>query len=210
MVAPKDFFAPEDSSFIKRLPAEGKKISNADSVYLQVLNDKISKNYVNMGLFKETYKALEEVLIQNSLDKKWLDSLRKQQDFIYQFIDKDQGEFLKVAAKIFDTLNIPIPKEKADMDFKKFSKDLSSRIDFMSFARDGKYLNEFEMPWSVVSSNADSVAGNKLYWRPLVHKFIYMEYEMVAESRKLNAWAVIVSLVIVGLTMFAFRKKANT
>jgi hypothetical protein len=74
----------------------------------------------------------------------------------------------------------------------------------MGYARDGKYTNIIEMPWTIIASNADSVAGNSLYWRPLVTKFAIQDYEMYAEVRKLNVWTIFVSLIVVGFTFWLF------
>jgi len=206
MVSPSDFFTSEDESFIRRLPAEGKAISKADSVYLLLLNEKIADHFATMGIFNETYNALQEVIKRNLPEKKWLDTLMKNREFIYKRIEKDKGvtDFI---GKITDSLKIPLSKSKATVDFNELTKDLNSRLEFMSFTRDGKYLYEFEMPWTVANSNADSVAGNKLFWRPVVNKFVYMDYEMFAESKLINLWAIVVSIVVIGLTVLAFRRK---
>jgi hypothetical protein len=201
----EDYFNQEDQSFINRLSGEGTVISKADSFYLQNLNDKIFKSYARMGMFLEQYDILSEVIKRNA-DKKWLDTLAKNVEFIYSRLEDLEGDPL-FATKIADSLHIPLPKEKAAKDFESLAEDLNSRIQFMSFARDGRYLNSFEMPWTVVSSNADSVGGNKLYWKPLVTKFAIQEYEMFAEARKLNIWAVLVSVGIIGATLFLFLRK---
>ncbi|HRI78081.1 MAG TPA: hypothetical protein PLR06_00985 [Cyclobacteriaceae bacterium] len=206
LVSPEDYFNQEDQSFINRLPAEGTAISKADSLYLQVLNEKISEYFTNTGIFKEEYKILEEVLKKNSVDQKWLDTLRKKQDFIFNHIDKMKGE-TDFAAKMADSLKIPLPKPSSTRDFEEASKDFNSRLAFMKFARDGKYVNAIEMPWTVTNSNADSVSGNYLEWKPLVTKFIYKDYVMYAECRHLNFWALVVSGVIVGITVLVFRWK---
>ena len=206
MVSTEDYFNEEDHSFVDRLPAEGKSISKADSLYLQMLNEKISDHFANMGIFKEQYKILEEAIKRSSLEKKWLDTLYKNQEFIYNHIDKMKGEH-DFAAKIADSLKIPLPKPQSSKDFKELSKEFNTRLDFMAFTRDGKYVNIIEMPLAVTYSNADSVAGNKLYWRPLVTKFVFKDYTMYAEGRRLNLWAVAVSIVIFGITVFVFRRK---
>ena len=148
MVDPEDYFNQEDQAFINRLPAEGTAISKADSLYLQMLNEKISDYFTNMGIFNEEYKILEEVLLKNKVDKKWLDTLRKKQDFIYDHVDKMKGE-LDFAAKMADSLKIPLPKPASSRDFQEASKDFNNRLTFMKFARDGKYVNVIEMPWTV-------------------------------------------------------------
>jgi hypothetical protein len=204
-VSPGDFFNQEDNAFIDRLPAEGKKISKADSLYLQLLNEKIYDRFATMGIFKEEFEILEEVIRRNGIDKKWIDTLYKKSEFVYNQIDKMKGD-KNFAERMADTLGIPLRRPQSTNDFKERSKDLKQRIDFMSFARDGKYVNVIEMPWTVSNSNADSVAGNQLYWRPLVTRFAYRDYEMFAESRKLNLWACLVSLVVIAITGYLFLK----
>lgn len=204
-ISPKDYFNPEDSLFIKRLPAEGKPISKADSVSLILLNQKISDHYANMGIFNELFPVLEQVVRKHNPDKKWIDTLYKNRERIYELINKDQGDFSS-AKKIADTLHIPLPKI-ADKDFESLSKEFNSRLNFMSFARDGKYAISFDMPWAIVNTNADSVAANCALWKPVMHKFAFSNYEMYAESRKLNLWAVIVSVIVIGVTVFVLRKK---
>ncbi len=202
----EDYFNQEDKSFINRLPGEGTAISKADSFFLENQNEKIFKNYARMGMFLEYYDILTAVMKKNMVDKKWLDTLYKSQEMIYKSLEDMEGDPF-FAAKMADSLHIPLPREKAAKDFESLSKDLNSRITFMSFARDGKYVNIIEMPWTVVDSNADSVAGNQLYWKPLATKFAIQEYEMFAEARKLNWWAVGVSVIIIGITLFIFFRK---
>jgi hypothetical protein len=210
LINPKDYFNLEDSLFIDRLPGEGTAISKADSLFLQQLNDKIFDHYAEDALFGEYYSILEEVIKRNTTDKKWLDTLARSKDFIYKQLD-DLEVDIDFAANLADSLGIPLPKEKSAQDFAALSKDINSRINFMSFARDGKYTNIIDMPWTVINSNADSVAGNKLYWRPLVTKFAIQEYTMFAESRRLNLWAVIASVLLVGLTAFVvLRSRARS
>ncbi|GHN00895.1 hypothetical protein WSM22_23840 [Cytophagales bacterium WSM2-2] len=196
LVSPADYFNQEDSSYLKRLPGEGKSISKADSVYLDMFSQKTDR-FANMGIFREYYQALEEIIRRNGLDKKWLDTLRKSRNDIYKEIESKPD-----LDNAFDKLKLPLSKEKIEAEMAIVGKDSKSRLDFMKYVHDGKYTNEFEMPWTVISSNADSVAGNKLYWRPTVHKFIFMDYKMAAESRKINLLELIVSAIVVSLTAF--------
>jgi hypothetical protein len=206
LVRAEDYFNEEDRAFINRLPGEGTVISKADSIFLQGLNEKIFELYANDGLFNEQFVILKDVVGHNTSDANWLSILDKNRELIKQKM-KDIEMDSSFAIKLTDSLGIKINKEKAIADFKVLSKDLTSRMGFMAFARDGKYLNIIEMPWTVVGSNADSVAGNKLFWRPLATKFSIQEYEMYAEARRLNIWAVVVSILIIGLTIYLFRKK---
>jgi hypothetical protein len=207
MLRADDYFNIEDRTFINRLPGEGTAISKADSFYLDQLNEKIFKHYANWGIYSEQMNILKEVLQKNAIDKKWYDSLEAHKDMIYESLDDMRGDPF-FANKMADSLQIPLPST-AKNDFEVLSKDINSRVSFMSFARDGRYTNIIDMPWEVVNTNADSIAGNKLYWKPLATKFAIQEYEMFAESRKLNWWAIIVSVVILSLTTISFIKRRS-
>ena len=205
MLSPEDYLNEEDNQFINRLPGEGKRISKADSLYLQMLNVKIGDYYTNMAIFNEEFEIMKELVKRSNLENKWMDTLIRKKEFIYNHIEKMKGE-PDFALQIADSLHIPLNREKATKDAYALAKDLNSRISFMGFANDGKYTNIINMPWKVVNSNADSVVGNKLLWRPLVTKFQFKEYQMYAESRKLNRWALGVSGLLVLLTLFIWNK----
>lgn len=201
----EDYFTIEDKSFIDRLPGEGRAVSKADSFYLEQLNEKIFNRYANWGMFEEQFDILKKVLQKNNVNKNWYDSLEAHRDFIYEKLDDMRGDPF-FAMKMADSLKIPLPVT-AKADFNAFSEDINKRVRFMTFARDGRYTNVIEMPWEVVHTNADSIAGSTVYWKPFVTKFAIQEYEMFAESRKINWWAIGVSLVVIGLAVFSFLKK---
>ena len=206
MLSPEDYVNEEDNRFIDRLPGEGKSISKADSLYLQMLNVKIGDYYTNMAIFNEEFEIMNELVKLSNLEDKWMDTLVRKKEYIYNHIDKMKGEpdFARMMA---DSLHIPLNRETADKDAHQLAKDLNSRISFMGFANGGKYMNIINMPWSVVNTNADSVVGNKLIWRPLVTKFLFKEYRMYAESRKLNLLPLIVSIGLVLLTVYFWTRR---
>lgn len=207
----EDYFTKEDFDFIGRLPAEGKPISRADSLYLTRLNEKIYDLYAARTIFEELYRHLVEATKEYNLDPCWLDSLARHKGATYQKFFQDgnlEGEELW---KVAERLNIPIPPAARELIERK-AKEVQRRMEFISTASSGKYLHTIRMPWTVVESNADSVNGNELFWRPPVVKFLLADYTMTAKSRKLNTWAVVVSGVVVVLTigLFFVRKRRVT
>lgn len=206
MLPVTDYINKEDFQFIERLPSEGSSISKADSVFLQTLNEKIIDQYGNMAIFNEQYDILIRLLKKNNMEARWFDTLARKREFIYDHIDKMKGD-PSVAMEMADSLQIPLPREKAMKDAAELSKDFNSRLAFMGFAKDGKYTNGIEMPWQVVETNADSVSGNKLFWHPVVTKFLVTEYVMYAESRKLNLWTIVASASFLLLTFLALLRK---
>ena len=205
---PDDYFNQEDKAFIDRLSGEGTAISKADSLFLQQLNEKIFDRYAKDAMYNEYFSILTEAISRNTNDKKWIDTLNRKKNFIFEELGDMNDDLGPAFLKLADSLGIPLPKEKFTQDFLELSRDINSRIEFMSFARDGKYTSMVEMPWPILTSNADSVAGNKLFWRPLVTKFTIQPYEMYTESRRLNIWAVAVSaLIIVVSVVLVFKSK---
>ncbi|MBX2970903.1 MAG: hypothetical protein KF803_16165 [Cyclobacteriaceae bacterium] len=203
----ENFFNQEDFAFIERLPGEGTPISKADSVYLEVLSEKISDRFVKMAMFDEANNMIKTVIAKNNLDKRWLDTLDQNKELIYRIIDDPKSEN-NIPAQIADTLGIPLDKDQALKDFEALSKKFESRLNFMSYAYDGgKYVNEIHLPWEIINTNADSVVQNVAVWKPLATKFALREYTMYAECRQMNLWAVLVSIGIGLLTVWLFMRK---
>ena len=148
----------------------------------------------------------KQLITRSNLDRKWLDTLQKRKEFIFKLVDKMKGDG-EFALRVADTLGIPLPREKAIRDEEELSKGFDTRLSFMSFAKDGHYKNIIQMPWNVVNTNADSVSGNQLFWRPFSSKFIFTEYVMYAESRRLNVGFTLIAGIVLLLTLFVWLRK---
>ena len=205
-----DYFTSEDYAFIERLPAEGKPISHADSIYLTRLNEKIFDIFGARGLFDVYYDAMIEAIEKSNVEKRWIDTLNSHRERSYRFLMEHESEFEDdFMIGFVDSLNIPVSLEVKD-SYEKIIEPIKRRVDFMSFASGGEYLHHITMPWDIVLSNADSVNGRELFWWPPVARFLLKDYTMYAESRQMNYWAVIVSVVIIGFTVFLlFRRKTG-
>jgi len=107
--------------------------------------------------------------------------------------------------KLLDSLGIKI--DMATEEFKRLDKGVESKVNFMSWASEGKYLHTIAMQGEIVNHNADSVAGNEFYWKPSYLKFAFKDYTFFVETKKPNIWAWIVSLIVIGGTAWGLRKK---
>jgi hypothetical protein len=116
-------------------------------------------------------------------------------------IDED-----KLLLATIDSFKIPIDQSKI-AEFQKLQQKFWKKMNFISITSDGKFVNRINLPWPVVKTNADSVSGNSLFWAPPTIKFLLKDYTMYGECRKLNWWAVIVSVVVVGFTGYLFVRK---
>lgn len=190
-----NFFTQEDYAFINRLPAEGKSISKADSLYLNNLNDKIFETYGTRAIFEEYYSRIANILNVDT-NNSWLDSLNKHKEELFESIKNEKDiEDINSVFLISGIQNIPISKDQ----LKQIETEVERLTDFASTASNGKYVHMIAMPGEIVTTNADSVVDNMAYWRPSSTKFLLQDYKMQVESRHLNIWAMIVSVGFVML-----------
>lgn len=112
--------------------------------------------------------------------------------------------------QVMDSLHVTFPMDKIIDNYQQRSKEIKSRIDFMSEAGfASKYTHIIKMPWDVIETNADSVSGNTLLFQPPAIKFLLKDYTMHASGRRLNYWALIVSGLLIVVTIIAFLKKRS-
>jgi hypothetical protein len=196
----EEYFTQEDYAFIDRLPAEGRPITRADSLYLARLNEKIMDIYGQRVIFEEFYNHLLETVKEFEVPAMWRDTLSRKKEKIYQrFVQEtsnENGDFIGIV----DHLKIPLPPAARET-IAQHAAQMEKRLELMSDAYTGTYIHSIKLPWTIVSSNADSVINNELFWRPPVVKFLLSDYTMTATSRKMNVWSVVVSAFVVFATV---------
>jgi hypothetical protein len=204
-----DFVTQEDYAFIERLPAEGKPISKADSLYLDNLHNKLFDVYGLRAIYERHYKIDERLLKEAGLEERWLDTLKKHKESIFRWLLKNQDVGDDFLFNAMDSLGIPFPAEKMRSRYDEYYQFEDAKTKFSNNASEGKYIHVINMPWTVVRTNADSVSGNRLQWNPSSMKFTLKDYTMYAESRKANYWAFALSAFIIAITFYLFlaRKK---
>ncbi|MCA6074260.1 hypothetical protein [Fulvivirga sedimenti] len=221
VVKQADFFTKEEYEFIQRLPARGKKVSAADSLYAEALNKKIFDEYSMEGIIEEHFQFMRESIVKYNLGDDAVKKLEDSRPGIVEILtesDDEQGDDLVPTdddlylLELVDSLVVPLPRPQMDADYIKFNDEFEKRLNFMSWVSDGTFTQRIEMPWELVENNADSVDGNRLTWEPPLMRFLLTDYTMQATSRKMNLWAVIVSGLIVILTLILYvrsGKKTN-
>lgn len=200
-----NYLTPEDFAFIQRLPAEGKPMSSADSLYLDQLNHKIYDTYALHTIFTELYNDLDSILKRYHANEMSIQKLHSKRKDLLKALEKDSdtSDYFLLAA--VDSLGIPLPKD-GRAAYKAKCDELTQRINMASEASTWRVEHIIKMPWTMVSSDADSTSGNTLYWHPPVIKFLLSDYTMSAESRKLNVIPLVISGLIVAVSLFIFVK----
>ena len=202
-----DYVTREDYAFIDRLPAEGQKISKADSVYLAHLNKKLFDIYGLRAIYEDYFALHVQLMKDKNVESRWIDTLQHHKESIFQRIENDKNVSDNFLLEVMDSLHIPLAYPELRNQYKVIIKPATSRMDFISMSNEGKYSHKINMPWNVVRTNADSVVNNQLFWRPPVIKFLIKDYTMYGEARQLNVWAIVGSVLVIGLTVFVFTRK---
>jgi hypothetical protein len=207
----KDFFTPEDFSFINRLPAEEETMTKADALFLKHLQTKVYENYLGQAVFDENYDMIAEAVKHDNIGDHWIDTLEQHKGYLLSTLLKSEDEDMiesPFMIGMLDTLLSNFPVEKIESTYRARHATTQPRIRFMlEVASQAKFTHSIEMPWEIIASNADSINGSSLYWNPPMLKFTLTDYTMHATARKMNYWAVVLSAVIVMVTIFLFVRK---
>jgi hypothetical protein len=150
-----DYFTQEDFAFIDRLPAEGQVISKADSLYLSRLHDKIFDIYGLRAIFESQYMINEKLIRESGLEDRWVDSLKKHKESLYQYLAKRKDAPDNFIYKAMDSLGIPLPFDKMESRYDELYQKEDAITSFINHASEGKYTHIINMPWSLVRTNAD-------------------------------------------------------
>jgi hypothetical protein len=204
---PDDFLVKEDYAFIDRLPAEGKSMSKADAFYLSELNNRIFDKYGARALFEECYDMSKSILHQQKLEGKWFDTLDAHKEDLFLKIQKSGDIGNNVVRDALDSLGLPLDTAGFRKSFDLSLKVLEKRTNFISSASEGKYKYIVHLPWELVSSNADSTAGNTVVWSPPSIRFLLKDYTMYSECRKPNYIIWILSGAILLFTAYLFTRR---
>jgi hypothetical protein len=204
----EDYVTAEDYNFIDRLPAEGKKITPADSLYLTRLHDKLFEDYALRALFERYYDLTVKFMQDNHMENRWIDTLQAHKQSIFRRVvaqrDIVDDNFLIHA---LDSLGMPLSTDQKSALRPHFVEYEDSKLAFMSYASDATYHHQINMPWEVVRTNADSISGSRLFWDPPSIKFLIKDHTFYAECRQLNYSTVALSGGIIVLTIFLFIRK---
>jgi hypothetical protein len=203
------FFAREDFDFIERLPAEGKAVSRADSIFLDQLMSKIYDQYVFRALFEDHYHAFVSAATKSGTGKQWLDTLAKNKQEMYAILlandSISEKPFMPLLVK---SLSKDFPTQSLAAEYERNASHLLQNLTFMTdIASYDKFMHVIDLPGELTAHNADSVNGNMLYYKPVGLKFMLNDHVMHAESRSINYWAFVVSGLVIVLTVVVFVRK---
>lgn len=206
----KKFVTAEDSAFVERLPAEATRISQADSLHLWLLNEKLFDRYGTEAIVDEYFNIAIGLMRSQDIQSNWEDTLAMRKELLFDALLREQNNNTSaILLGLMDSLGVPMDYAIAQRELYGKSKALESKVGFIAWAIEGSFQHMITMPGQVVHSNADSIIGKRLMFRPPVTKFLFMDHVLSATSRKLNYWAVITTLILLVFTVLLFIRKGK-
>jgi hypothetical protein len=212
-VIPEDFFTQEDYAFIDRLPMAGKELSRSDELFLEKLNNKVSEDFFSAAYYAESFDDLMDALRENNVDTTIIDTLNIYKNAFYARITDDteneeddkQNEDKYFMLKMLDVIKDPLPREDIRKSFIRINGNLLERADFMMNAANTNFIHRINTEWITTETNADSISGKTLVWKPRNVKFYFRDYEMYATGKKINWWTTLGTLgLLFGVVIISF------
>jgi hypothetical protein len=207
---PEDYLTPEDYAFIKRLPPEGNELSRGDERFLSDLEKK-KEELIQRSLFEVLYEGCEQLIKEGSLEDRWKDSLKTHKEELYSSEELlatfEKGGNYKSVLALMDSLGIILPKDREYQQWGETTRKLNEALVLIMVADRTLFNHKIMFPGELISTNADSVSGGALFWHPRYNKFLFTDYTMYVESRKLNYWEIVVTVVLAGILVFLGLRK---
>lgn len=201
-VRQEDYFTPEDYAFIKRLPAEGKPMSKADSFFLEKLGDRIYDDFAARGFYEESFETMMKALEATNVAQAWRDSVMlRKESYFKELLAAERDNFDDYSPLFSKIKGFPGDNAEIQEAYQKLIKDFERRSNFMTTAVNMKLVHMIELPGAILETNADSVHNNRAFWAPPPLRYMLGDYTMYAESRSLNIWAVVLSAIVVIATI---------
>jgi hypothetical protein len=106
---------------------------------------------------------------------------------------------------LLDSLGIGIDVSSSEYRNKKAW--VESKLNFMSWASEGRYKHTIVLDGQIVKHNADSIAGSEFYWSPSYLKFAFKDYTFFAETKKPNIASWVASILVLLAVAWGLRRK---
>ena len=176
------FYSDDDSSALAKAVEE--KIENWD------LNNTFEDFY---SRFSKAVRDLKDSALT-------VDMISTKKEQIFQFYKDelfDNFEIKENTLLKFEKVLGAVIKPKLADDLKNILKVYSQRKDVLGEIWLNDYTNHVIMPGLIIDTNAKTVEGNKVSWEIDSKRFLFADYEMIVESRVVNRWAVVVTILMV-------------
>ncbi|MCK4716312.1 MAG: hypothetical protein KAT54_05860 [Candidatus Marinimicrobia bacterium] len=200
-----------------------KYFTGKDSLKNAEIKNEVEKKFetwLGISVFEEFYTAFLQGAVQLGDSNLTQEKILSEKDVLTKtvladtisFFEIDEDNLLdsliNICKNVFQTPNVWKLLDEGNNTFRELKNKLAA---FEIFWTEG-YTNEVLMPGLLIDTNAETDEGNKVVWEVGTGNFFLRDFEMWAESRIVNRWAVLVTTVIlvvicIGFVIATFRRR---
>jgi hypothetical protein len=162
--------------------------------------DKHFDQYLTRAYFEALVTKVEGMMRNHAVEPRWIDTLRAHKESFYTYA-MEVNSVDEMGIYLTDKLHLPLKDflKPGDMELKEF---------YNAVPIFDRVKHTIIMPGDIVKSNASTTNGNMASWEfKAEHSLI--PFSMSAESRKINYWAILITVgILVGLFMTLRRRTA--
>jgi hypothetical protein len=183
------------SNPFKQLPLEGSfSKKEIDSLYNGTIGAGLSKkveDHFEKCIKEEIVDSISTAMEKHSLyDGNIIQQLKGK---LYSKKIEDTDDLTLEIENLFG-LNTYRPMKN---DIERLLKNIEKKVeDYLSLSTSTSFSTNVIMPGLILNTNAKSVEGNVLNWKPESENYLLCDYKMIAESRVANVWAIVVTTII--------------
>ena len=212
-------YSPEKEYFVKTSSLEQIPVlTKQDSLKAEEIEKELEVKF-NTWMAKNAFEEFSQIVSASlkETNKELEEKFQERRDSIYQLVNfeklmnSEEDELIELSIRtVADLLEIEpdriynSKKNEFDLFFEKLSNIYKPA--------DDSFVNTILMPGELLTSNAQKIEENVCTWEVRFEKFFINDFEMFAESRMINRWAIITSILgasvlVIFLLSLSFRKK---
>ncbi len=200
-----------------------KYFTGKDSLKNAEIKNEVEKKFetwLGISVFEEFYTAFLQGAVQLGDSNLTQEKILSEKDVLTKtvladtisFFEIDEDNLLdsliNICKNVFQTPNVWKLLDEGNNIFRELKNKLAA---FEIFWTEG-YTNEVLMPGLLIDTNAETDEGNKVVWEVGTGNFFLRDFEMWAESRIVNRWAipataVILLVICIGFVIATFRRR---
>ena len=181
--------------------------------------DSLNNGLMSKGLSKKVDDVLGKCIVEEFIDSiaavtkaNSIYNVDKLNLLKEQLLTKEldtTDKLIKNMENIYGTKSVNLLKP----EFERIFKNMENKIEeYVSPSNSVSFTANVIMPGLIINTNAPTVEGNKLTWKPEGESYVFTDYKVSAESRVANTWitlatGVVVVILILILLVPIFRKK---
>jgi len=189
-----DFFSEGELDLIHKLLAEEEHSESTESKEREKILEEKFKQWYARATFEEYFAVFSTAVSRMERPEITAQDLDTKKEALYdkafasvELMEKIKWEpVLEATGAIFGEDAVRRVVESAPEDFANYQ----NKFKIIESLMGDEFTHTVRMPGAIVSANTEILDGDTATWKFAATNFLFQNYEMVVESRKLNMWVI--------------------